>query len=563
MDDNGTDGQWRFVPTQADYLSGKYAPGEYIVEITGTTRVSQESKKAYFNIILTDPCDPPTITPPADLVDQVYTLTDQSHADYITAAWTVSPDYCEVDFTQSCTTLVGGNTAVSQKAATTISSDGQVTYAFEWLTDLSPLGQTQTCTVTATSKSMYGTNNAATSSVDFDVTFENPCVDTDFVNIEAPGTLSDLEYPITSGAKQYTHEAFTVSTVPFSHDICGDLTCTTKYNSVVVGASDTPFAYSDPANDEITINSNDANLIGQEVPYSIECKFLSHPTAPSAQNSALVKYTSPCVELASLTATSQTGPVTDEYTGNVISNNIQPFTVSPDICKVKYTCNEVTRQDSNQSALSCSDLNFPDPETTDCATESCPVTITIPPEEYGPDGPKPGCFDVNFCGVVEGSSPPVEECADMVVCLTDPCDPPTTMVMAPLVDQEYIIYNDGNPSYTRPPVIIVPDYCPFTVETKISYFKDFNGANQNAISQATPGTNEPDFYQGTDERQFTFKWMQDLSPLDQTQQVQVQVKSYSIHQQNDNNAVIINDNFDLDFKSPCGNALYNTITPKT
>lgn len=100
------------------------------------------------------------------------------------------------------------------------------------------------------------------------------------------------------------------------------------------------------------------------------------------------------------------------------------------------------------------------------------------------------------------------------------------------------------------------------METKISYFKDFNGADQNAISQATPGTSLPDFYQGTDERKFTFKWMQDLSPMDQTQQVQVQVKSYSIHQQNDNNVLTINDKFDLNFKSPCGNPLYNTITPK-
>ena len=226
-----------------------------------------------------------------------------------------------------------------------------------------------------------------------------------------------------------------MSTVPFSHDLCGALTCTTKYNSAVVGPLDQPFAYSDPANREITINSNDANLIGQEVPYSIECQFVSHPTAPPAQNSALVKYTSPCVELASLTATGQNGPVTDEYTGQVISNDIVPFTVSPDICKVRYTCNEVTRQDDNQSALSCSDLNFPNPDTTDCATESCKVTVTIDPEDYNrPNGPKPGCFDVNFCGTVEGSSPANTECADMVVCLTDPCDPPDTMIMAPLVD---------------------------------------------------------------------------------------------------------------------------------
>lgn len=141
----------------------------------------------------------------------------------------------------------------------------------------------------------------------------------------------------------------------------------------------------------------------------------------------------------------------------------------------------------------------------------------------------------------------------MEVCLTDPCDPPESVQMAPLQDQEYIIYNDGNPSYTRPPVLIVPDYCPYTVETRIGYFKDFNGADQNAISQPTPGVNGPDFVEGTGERKFTFKWMQDLSPLDKMQQVQVQVKTYSIYQKNDDNALVLNDSFNLDFKSPCGN----------
>ena len=82
-----------------DYQNGTVLPGEYIVEITGTTQVSQDSEKAYFNMIIEDPCDPPTIQPPSDLIDQRYTLTDTSRADYVTAAWTITPSFCEVDFT--------------------------------------------------------------------------------------------------------------------------------------------------------------------------------------------------------------------------------------------------------------------------------------------------------------------------------------------------------------------------------------------------------------------------------------------------------------------------------
>ena len=159
IDGNGTDGKFRFVPTEDDYKNGTYLPGEYIVEITGCTKVSQECKKAYFNIILADPCDPPTLEPPSDLIDQTYTLTDTSRADYITAGWTISPSYCKVEFSQNCTPLTNGGTAIQKRTETTISDIGEVTYKFDWTSDLSPLGQTQTCTITGRSTSIYGTNN--------------------------------------------------------------------------------------------------------------------------------------------------------------------------------------------------------------------------------------------------------------------------------------------------------------------------------------------------------------------------------------------------------------------
>jgi len=50
-------------------------------------------------MIIVDPCDPPTFEPPSDLIDQFYTLTDTGREDYVTAAWTITPSFCEVDFT--------------------------------------------------------------------------------------------------------------------------------------------------------------------------------------------------------------------------------------------------------------------------------------------------------------------------------------------------------------------------------------------------------------------------------------------------------------------------------
>lgn len=63
-------------------------------------------------MIIVDPCDPPTFEPPSDLIDQFYTLTDTGREDYVTAAWTITPSFCEVDFTQSCTPLSNGETSV-------------------------------------------------------------------------------------------------------------------------------------------------------------------------------------------------------------------------------------------------------------------------------------------------------------------------------------------------------------------------------------------------------------------------------------------------------------------
>ena len=101
LDGDDTDGKFTFTPTRDDYINGDYIPGTYTVTIKGTAIAADvlTEDTADFDIILTDPCDPPTITPPADLIDQVYTLTDNSKADYVTAAWTISPDYCELDFT--------------------------------------------------------------------------------------------------------------------------------------------------------------------------------------------------------------------------------------------------------------------------------------------------------------------------------------------------------------------------------------------------------------------------------------------------------------------------------
>lgn len=118
-------------------------------------------------------------------------------------------------------------------------AQGQITFAFQYVDDLSPVipvQQFQTVTITATSKSKYGTKNAASKSVDFIVRFLNPCLDSQYVQIVAPN-LDTLQYTVSSGAQTYIHPAFTQNIRPFVHDFCGPIVCSATYDSNSVGIS--------------------------------------------------------------------------------------------------------------------------------------------------------------------------------------------------------------------------------------------------------------------------------------------------------------------------------------
>lgn len=293
-----------------------------------------ESAETSFIITLTDPCDPPTLTKPTDLTDQSYTITDIAHPDYKTQAWTISPDYCDADFTFTKTDLADGNTAVDQKAADVISAAGEITFAFLYSDSVDPAknGESQTVTVTGTSKSIYGTNNAISDDVDFVVTFNNPCLDPAFVKINNVD-IDPLTYTILTVPETYIHPSFTTTISPSDHTLCGDLEYKLTYNGAPVDDDDTPFAYSgasvgDADFKQITISSDDINLIDTSVPYEITAKFIDYPNGQNAKNADTVTYKSPCLIPETFETTDQTDPIDNEYTSADIGANITPFTVS-------------------------------------------------------------------------------------------------------------------------------------------------------------------------------------------------------------------------------------------
>ena len=137
-----------------------------------------ESDQFTIDLVVTDPCDPPTSLTKVDMENQSYTLTDTDQS-YSHPDFNISPDYCTLDYSYEDS----GFTDSNEMATTAITQDGE-TSNFFWDTDKSPLGQTQTVTVTGTSKTIYNRNNAPkTDSTSFTLDFADPCIDANFVTI--------------------------------------------------------------------------------------------------------------------------------------------------------------------------------------------------------------------------------------------------------------------------------------------------------------------------------------------------------------------------------------------
>ena len=176
------------------------------------------------------------------LQNQVYTLTDDNAAPYVHPDFTVDPDYCPLIYSYSETFLADGDSAL---ILPTIANDDK-TFNFSYTKDLVPLGQIQSATVTATSTSKYLplAETPRVDSASFQLSFKNPCIDQDFVTINAPDFVN-LEYIIEKPAKEFAaHPDFTLTILPFVHEYCGTLSFKGYYDSL--DASSDPLTY-DPA----------------------------------------------------------------------------------------------------------------------------------------------------------------------------------------------------------------------------------------------------------------------------------------------------------------------------
>ena len=112
------------------------------------------------------------------------------------------PVYCPIDYTYSETELSAGDSAISTLARTT---------EFFYGKDLEPLGQTQTVTITATSNTIYGRTTTPIEKPDtYELTFQNPCIDSNFVTLTPTAQTVSLTDNYSGTDKVFTYNPFTV-----------------------------------------------------------------------------------------------------------------------------------------------------------------------------------------------------------------------------------------------------------------------------------------------------------------------------------------------------------------
>lgn len=118
----------------------------------------------------------------------------------------MTPDYCpytmrisysRLSDSDTAMTICGQNVANQSPYDCLTNSDNEA--KFSWTKGLFILPETQTCTIDVTSTSKYTTKNPAKSGQgSWDLTFENPCCNTNLVDI-LPASLPRIDYTLFSG----------------------------------------------------------------------------------------------------------------------------------------------------------------------------------------------------------------------------------------------------------------------------------------------------------------------------------------------------------------------------
>jgi len=172
-------------------------------------------------------------------------------------------------------------------------------------------GEKATVVVTAESETPWTSpaNSPTQATAQFDVSFNNPCLDTSFVQFQGPTSLPTLEYVPEKGPVTYAAVTpVTFVTTPRVHGLCGDFTLTALYNGAPVTGD--PLSYNQGTR-QFTASSSDVALVDlKNQQYSLKAELDSYPvatfsTAPSLREDGVINFGDACDDPISFTSVSQ------------------------------------------------------------------------------------------------------------------------------------------------------------------------------------------------------------------------------------------------------------------
>lgn len=309
-----------------------------------------------------DPCNAPKSLTQASAwpAEIYYTLTDDPK-DFVAPAFVIDPDYCPFDVTCTISAIPGGTIATDRSPGSNPPS-----FILDKFDSLSGLGSRQTIRCTATSKTDYppvnpGDNNPITSPPGVtDIVPKNPCIDPNFVEIQQLNPpLVDVLYNVGQGPLAITpsHADFTLVTRPRAtqHNLCGSIKVEPCFeDKVLVGGE--PVTYNSNTN-TFTINTSDQSFAETIKEYCLKATLTNWPpTIPGntgvtqRKASGRIEFGDVCAVPTNFAATPQDN-ISDNYSGNLITWNLNQFNISPAQCKIVYDCVSILRKDNPSAAF--------------------------------------------------------------------------------------------------------------------------------------------------------------------------------------------------------------------
>jgi len=195
----------------------------------------------------------------------------------------------------------------------------------------------------------------------------------------------------------------------------------------------------------------------------------TYPGVTESSVTKTISFNDPCDDPFTFSANDQTDPADYSYSGT-LDFTLTPFTITPSICEVEYSCQSITRSDGQTNTyLPCSDLTFDGvidgSEDAGGAVTDGKLSFSATADDYTNNVYPPGDYVVTIAGTTTDSGD--VETSTMTITIVDVCNPPQSITAPGYTDQDYILTTTPA-NYAPADFTIVPSYCPFSTAFTIT-----------------------------------------------------------------------------------------------